>query len=119
MSIQSDVIELQKIQSELQGLNQQRRRLINRAKQLQKNIAEFLVSKEQPGVRFQGNEIRLQTKPIRVPKKPKERDSDAIQVLERHNVSNPQEVLHAILEARKGSAIENQTIKIQKPKRKN
>lgn len=114
MSIKSDVQEFQAIQAELKSINKHRRTLLNRIKELEKNIADFLISKEQPGMRYLDKKIILKEKQ-KCTKKPKDRNSDAVEVLRRYGIyENPDRVLEEIMNARKGPVVPVPTIKITK-----
>jgi hypothetical protein len=72
--------------------------------------------KQQPGVKFQGTAIILEEKEKHASKKPKERDDDAILVLQRLGVENPEQALKDILASRKGEKIASEKLKIAKYK---
>lgn len=102
-NIQGDVIELQ-------SLKQEYKKQLGILASYRKNIAaveyriqEYLDAKDQPGVKYKGYAVMRNTKPIRKRKKKDEQLSDSISVLERYHISNPEEVLKEILEARRGS----------------
>lgn len=114
MSIQSYVNELESIKIELKSLNEKRRKLKTREHELENNIADFLKSKDQVGVKYQGSKIILEQKEKRVNKKNKDKDMDAINVLLNYGLNDPQKVLNEILEARKGEKVQTDKLKIQK-----
>ena len=118
MSIQSDVKELNDINMEIKRLNYRARQLRQRKKFLEENIAEFLKSKDQPGVKYHNTAIILENKEKRGYKKEKDKDVDALEVLRKHGIKYPEEVLGDLLEARKGEKIETSKLKIQKIKKK-
>jgi hypothetical protein len=116
MSIQSYVSELESIKIELKSLNEKRKKLKFREHELEHNIADFLKSKDQIGVKYQGSKILLEQKEKRVNKKNKDKDNDAINILTNYGLSEPQKVLNEILEARKGEKVQTDKLKIQKIK---
>lgn len=103
MSIQGDVIELQSINHEIKVLLARLRNLRKKAKDAEQRINSFLEQKGQPGVKFKGTAIIRETKPKRKPKKKADREADALYVLRKHGIDNPQNVLEELLEARRGS----------------
>lgn len=118
MSIEYDVSELKSINNELKSLTARRKKLNDRKKVIENNIKEFLKSKGQVGVRHRGDAIVIEDKPTRARKKEKEKEQDALEVLERYGIHNAKNVLDEILEARRGEYIESEKIKLKKPKKK-
>lgn len=114
MSIRSDVQELENIKLEIKNLNCKKKKLREREKALEISISEYLKSKETPGVKFQGTAVILEQKEIRNSKKPKQRDSEAINILEKYGIKSPEKVLTELLEARKGEKIISSKIKMKK-----
>lgn len=116
MSIKADVTELESIRYELKSLNERRRKLKQKEKEVENRISEYLKSKDQPGVKHHGTAVILEEKERPGPKKAKERDMDAIGVLERYGVQDTQKVLAEIMNARKGETVIKKTLKIRKLK---
>ena len=90
--------------------------LRDKQKLTESKISQFLKSKEQPGVKFQGTALILEEKEKAKPKKPKDRDADTILVLERLGVENPQNALKEIIAARKGEPEKTEKLKVTKYK---
>jgi hypothetical protein len=116
MSIKSYVSELESIQIEMKVLTAKKKKLTQQKKQLEKKIAEYLKSKEQAGVKYQGTAIILEQKEKPSAKKQKQKNLDAIAVLTKYGISNPNKVLEEMLNARKGETKVEQIIKIKKYK---
>lgn len=116
MSIKSAVAELEAIRSELKNLGLRRKALKEREKIIEHEIASYLKSKEQPGVKHQGMAIVLEEKEVASHKKAKDRDADAILVLERYNIPDAQKVLAELLDARKGDLKITEKLKVKKIK---
>jgi hypothetical protein len=114
MSIKSDVEELNKLGVEIKSLSTQIRFLRQQSAEVEGRILNFLREKEQPGVKYKGTAVLIENKQKRAPKKSKDREIDALGVLERHGISNPQEVYDQIMEARKGEEVDTPKIKIKK-----
>ena len=116
MSIKADVTELEAIRSEIKALNEKKKKLKEKEKAVEARIAEYLKAKDQPGVKHHGTAIILEEKERPGPKKPKDRDSDAMQVLEKYGIKDTQKALKEIMEARKGDAVVKESLKIKKYK---
>lgn len=117
MSIKSYVEELGAIKEELKKMTKARKVLTLRTKELEKNIAVYLKSKDQPGVKHEGNAIILEEKENRAPKKTGEKDSDASEILKKYGIQEPLKVLNEILEARKGEKILTEKVTMTKYKK--
>lgn len=118
MSIQPQVNELNGIKAELKAINAKAKRLRARKKVLEAEIAEFIKSKDLPGVKHHGTEIRVEEKTTRAGKSNKQRDLDAMDVLERYGIRHPDRVLQELMEARKGEEIAVNKLKMKQPKKK-
>jgi hypothetical protein len=116
MSIRADVQELEYLNSEIKVLQNRIRSLRDKKKLVEGRISNFLKSKEQPGVKFQGTAIILEEKEKAKPKKPKDKDADTLLVLERLGVENPENALKDILAARKGETFNLSKLKVKKYK---
>ena len=116
MSIKADVTELEAIRAEIKILNERRKKLKEREKGIEARIAEYLKAKDQHGVKHHGTAIILEEKERPGPKKPKDRDADAMQVLEKYGVKDTQKALKEIMDARKGEAVVKESLKIKKYK---
>lgn len=114
MSIQSYFNQLKSLQAESKRLNQLNKKVRKEINETKKTIAEYLRSKDQPGVKYQGEAIILQNKPKRVYKPKKDKDEDAIRILEKYGISNPKEALEEILDSRRGEEVEIEEIKIKR-----
>jgi len=117
MSIQGEVNELESIKVELSNLNKRAKQLRLRKKALEASIAEYIKSRNLPGVRHHGKAIVLESKSSRLGKSNKKRDQDALSILEQYGVQNPQNVLKQIMEARKGDLTTVEKIKMNNLKR--
>ncbi len=116
MSIQSDIKELNDVNNEIKRLSSELKKLRIQSKDIELRIVNFLQEKEQPGVKYQGKAIILENKEKHVKKKKNEQETDALEVLSKFNIPEPEKVLKQILEARKGSLTEIQKLKIKKLK---
>ena len=90
--------------------------LRKRKTELEQNIVKYLEEKEQPGLKFQGEAIIIQSKSARKTKKKGEKLADSLSILENYGIHNAEKVLSEILEAQRGEEIEVRKIKTQKIK---
>ena len=118
MSIKSYVTELEAVRSELKALNDKRRKMKTREKALMENVANFLKAHNQAGVKHQGVAVILEEKEKHEPKKNKDRDVDAMEVLKKYGIQDTERALKEIMEARKGSLILQESLKFKKIKNK-
>lgn len=114
MSIQSYFNQLKSLQAESKRLNLLSRKVRSEIIETKKAIAEYLRQKDQPGVKYQGEAIILENKPKRVYKPKKNKDEDAIRILEKYGISNAKEALEEILDSRRGEEIEVEEVKIKR-----
>lgn len=116
MSIKAILTELEnlnndntRLKAEMKAYNTPRRAQVKknnlRIDSLNANFQKYLEFHSLPGVKFRGTEYRLKEKKARAPKKPKERDEDAVKVLEEEGVQDPEDLLKRLLDARKGDQI--------------
>lgn len=118
MSIQGQVNELKSIQNELKSLRQQGAVLRKRAKQIEQEIDAYLDAKDQPGLKYKGMAIIRENKTTRRIKKKSEQNADAIEILERNGIDDPQKVLEELLDSRRGTPTEETKLKFKKYKKK-
>jgi hypothetical protein len=116
MSIKASVQELQAIRAELKLMNEKRKKLKEREKEVEATISEYLRAKEHPGVKHQGTAIVLEEKEARVTKKAKERDADAISILQKYGIADAEKALEELMEARKGEKVLKSKLQIKKYK---
>lgn len=114
MSIQGKVNELNSIKHELKTLRVRGCFLRKRAKQIEQEISEYLNTKEQPGLKYQGTAIIKEDVQKRRIKKKDEARADALYILEKYNINSPGRVLDEILDSKKGSPIEHTKLKFKK-----
>ena len=114
--ITSDVNELNNLTQEIKRLSKELKLLRKKAKDAEVRIVDYLKEKDTPGVKFQGHAIILESKEKFIKKKKMEQELDAIQVLENYNISNPEEALKEIIQARRGESMQINKLKIKKIK---
>lgn len=114
MTIQGKVNELNSIHSELKSLRIRGATLRKRAKEIENEIDEYLKIKDQPGLKYKGTAIIRETETTRRIKKKNEQRVDAIDLLERYGIENPEKVFEELMESRRGSPTEKSKIKFKK-----
>lgn len=119
MSIQGKVNELHSIQRELKTLRTRGADLRKRSKEIEQEIDDYLVAKDQPGLKYKGMAIIREDKTVRRAKKKIDARNDSIDVLEKYGVHGAEQVLEELLEARRGSPTIRNKLKIKKFKDKN
>ena len=111
-SIKGSINELKMLNMEIKRLNDQKKALVKKTEDLKKNIASYLQNKDQNGVKCNDVAVVMVDKEKRAGKSMKERDSDALRVLEDYGVPEPQKALERILESRKGDKVSHYEIKL-------
>lgn len=107
--------EFQGLERELKSLNERRKNIRKKLEEVKGRIDEYLRAKNVPGVKDKNMNlaVRLEEKEARAPKKNRDRDVDAMEILERYGVQDPDRVLREILEARKGEPVAKKVIKME------
>lgn len=116
MSIQGDLSELNGIEQELKSLRTRTKNLNKRKKEITARITEYIQTKDLPGVKHQGTAILLEEKTARARKPPKQRDQDAISVLEKYGIQDAETAFKELMEARKGDEVFVNKLKMKKYK---
>jgi len=115
-SIKGYVTELQSLRNEIKLQSSSLKDLRKKAREVEENIHEYLESKDQPGLRYQGMAIILDNKESRRRKKKDEQLEDSISVLRKYDVDDPKKLLEELIEAKKGSPQPKSRLKLTKYK---
>ena len=101
MTIQESVRTLTEINKEITRSSKELAKLRKQAKAINKEITDYIISREQIGVKCDGNAfiVDKKTKPITKPKKLKEQSY--IEIAEKYGIDNPQEFLKELMSAGK------------------
>ena len=101
MTIQESVRIVTDINKEIERLTKELSKLRKQVKIANKEITDYIISRDQIGVKCDGNAfiVDKKTKPITKPKKLKEQSY--IEIVEKYNIENPQEFLKELLNAGK------------------
>jgi hypothetical protein len=115
MSIQERIRTLTEINKEIARLSKELSSLRKKAKEVNDGITQYILSKDQPGLKYDGKAfiVNKETKPVAKPKKSKE--ESYIQIIENYGIENPKDFLNELLKAGKEDK-EVTKLKIQKIK---
>lgn len=113
MSIRSYVEELSTINKEIAANNSRNRLLRKRVKELENNITQYLKSKGQNGLKYNGQAIILERKDKRLRKNKKDKEEDLINLLSELGVMDPVEAYKKVIDVQKGNSVENFKLKIK------
>jgi hypothetical protein len=113
MSTKSDVIELTELKIEIKRVSSTLKHLRIREKIIEERLAKYLNETNQPGVKYANTAIILQQKTPASRKKKKCQETDSLDVLKRHGILDTKQVLKELLEARRGSPVLKQKIRLQ------
>lgn len=111
--IKGYVDELNAIKQELKVLNMRRKKLLEKEKELSEKIQDFLRSRNQQGVKYQGQALLIEEKETRKPAKPKERTENEIAILQKYGISDAEALLAELREASKGETKVSTKLKIK------
>jgi hypothetical protein len=113
MSIKNDVDELSKIQNEIKENNFKNKILRKRCQVLEDNIAEYLKSKEQTGIKYNGQAIIIENKQKKLIKSHKAKQEDVKLLFQTLGVTDPQKAYDQLQEIQKGISIPHQKLTIK------
>jgi len=117
MTIQSDMLELKSINTEIRRLDGIKKDLKGKASAVEKRIINYLQDKNEKGVKtkdLSGNNTGfiLQTTQKTLTKTVTEKNKSSIEILRSNGVSNPEKVLKELEEGRRGNKIPVPKLKI-------
>ena len=116
MSIKGYVDELNMLNEEIKRNNMRNRKLRARVKELESNIASYLESKEQTGVKYNGQAIVVEHKAKHLAKKKKDKEEDVINLLRTLGVEDVDYAYQKLQEAQRGETVEHTKLKVSKLK---
>ena len=111
MSITNTVVELNKINKEIQRHRIEIKKLNDRKILLDNEIKDFLKSKDQPGLKYQGIAVMLEDGVKHKYKKKDDKKKDCCDLLRECGIHNTEDVFNKLLTALKGE--EEQMIKLK------
>src|SRR6266404_2845613 len=101
----SDLKELKNISSEIKRLNIEGKLLRLKKKDIEDRIMEYLHEVDQPGVKYGDLVVLSKERTQRKRLKKKEKEENAMAVLETMGISDPKTALDSILDSMKGEEI--------------
>lgn len=113
MAMQAKVRSLTEINNEITRLTKQISMLRKQAKEINSEITNYLVSKDEIGFKCDGNALILDKKTKPVAKNKKSKEESYISFIEKHGIENPKEFLQELLNSGKDEK-EIMKLKIQK-----
>jgi hypothetical protein len=112
-SITSSLNELKDINSELKRLRIQVRKLNIRREIVEKEIKDFLDSKDQPGIKYQGMAIIPEEKETYKAKGKKQKEEDIKTLFRNYGVDDENEAFRDLMKTMKGSPTQKFKLKIK------
>jgi hypothetical protein len=100
--IQSNMRELKAINSEIKRLRSELKVFVNKKKQIESVIKEYLYRNEQPGIKYQDLVVLASEKKQRQRKTKEERNQEIASILESYGVRNTEDALLDISDALRG-----------------
>jgi hypothetical protein len=116
MSVSASVDELKSLRAEVKLLNKKRRKINDRIKVLEAKFEEFCKAKNIPGVKNNGEAIRVEEKEVPGRKKEKDKDNDTFELLKKEGIENPKDLWEKIKSARQGELVSKKKVDIKKIK---
>lgn len=113
MSIKSDVTELEQLTKEIKRLCSQTKKLREQKRTTEERIIKYLTAKGEPGIKYSGSTIKLETKEKRNRLDKTSSKERAINLLRDRGVDNPEEVYEGMMEARRGDLIEKDSLAVK------
>jgi len=114
MSIKQQVNEINTLNLEIKRNNMRNKQLRTRVKQLEHEIMSYLKSKDQSGVKYNGQAIILEQTEKRPPKKKKDREQDIVEWLRNMGISDPDHAFAQLQNIQRGEPQEVNKLKFKK-----
>ncbi len=114
MSIKEYVNEINMLRKEIARNNMRNKQLRSRVKELEESITSYLKSKDQTGVKYNGQAIIIESKERHTVKKKKEKEDDIINFLRNLGITDPDHAYAQLQEVQRGEPIEQQKLKFKK-----
>lgn len=114
MSIKSYVDELGRLNAEIKHNNIRNKDLRKRVSELELNITEYLKSKEQNGLKYNGQAIIIENKEKHSVKKKKDKHDDVTLFLRTLGIDDPEKAYQQLQDIQKGALVEHQRLTFKK-----
>ena len=102
MSIKAIVNELEQVNNELKRYLNLMKPLKQRKVELQNQIAEYLKSKDQIGLKHEDKAIIIEQKEIYAKKSKQDKESDVKKLLEKYNIKDSEKFFNDLNDAKRG-----------------
>jgi hypothetical protein len=100
------VTELKELSLDIKRRSTEIAKLRKRKEELEKKITDFLIEKDQPGVKYRDVAVILEkNKYKRIPKKKAQKEEDAVNVLKHYGIGNAEKILSELIETMKGDEV--------------
>ena len=100
------VTELKELTVDIKRRSTEIAKLRKRKEELEKKITDFLIEKDQPGVKYKDVAVILEkNKYKRIPKKKAQKEEDAVNVLKHYGIGNAEKILSELIETMKGDEV--------------
>lgn len=100
------VTELKELTVDIKRRSTEIAKLRKRKEELEKKITDFLIEKDQPGVKYRDVAVILEkNKYKRIPKKKAQKEEDAVNVLKHYGIGNAEKILSELIETMKGDEV--------------
>lgn len=100
------VTELKELTVDIKRRSTEIAKLRKRKEELEKKITDFLIEKDQPGVKYRDVAVILEkNKYKRLPKKKAQKEEDAVNVLKHYGIGNAEKILAEMIETMKGDEV--------------
>lgn len=111
------VTELKALSDDIKIRNTELKKLRKRKDELEKKIEDFLIEKDQPGVKYRDVAVVIEKNHYkRVPKKKNQKEEDCINILKHYGIGNAEKICNEMFESLKGDEVPKNSIKIKDPK---
>lgn len=116
-SVQSNIQELESIKAEIKRNNERNAKLRGRVKVLERDIASFLKSKDQEGVKYKGKKFVVENKVTHKRKGKKQKEEETIKLLRDAGVYDAESMYSNLVTIQKGDRVQTTKIKVSKDNR--
>ena len=113
MSISLTVDEIMRIKEEITRNKQENKRLNSRLKVLEKEVQNYMIQKEQVGLRYKNKIIMLETFQSSVSKTQKDKKAVMIEYLSSIGIQNPEEEYKKLQKMQRKEPVEKAKLKIK------
>jgi predicted oxidoreductase len=113
----SELQELQQITVEIKRLNIEMKSLRDKKKKIEEDITKYLHEVDQPGVKYGDIVVLSKETTKRKQLKKKEKEANAIEVLQKMGIMNPKQALASIQESMRGEETIVESVEIKAAKK--